>query len=258
MSLQVLIIGEVNRAEASALKEWMPETLRGAILTECKGIAAAIGHIERTQLHPDLIIVIQSHPDEYSRSEVDALGILVPLARWVVCCGAWCESEGRTRQLWPLAVRVPLRSAMSRIRDEWRLLCGEDVSPLPLSGSREEAFAADHPSLTKASGHVSVLVDSPDPEYAGYLCELLADAGHEVHHAQASCDQSPRVILFDLDPWGSARQNVADELQERHPFSQFIGLMSIPEVESIDDYPVIPKLGSQQQILDAILRAVAD
>lgn len=258
MSLQILIIGEVNRAEVAALMEWIPETLQGATLTEWTGIAEAIGYIERTQQQPDLIIVIQSHPDEYSRSEVDALGLLVPLARWVVCCGAWCESEGRTRQLWPLAVRVPLRSAMSRIRDEWRLLCGEDVSPLPLSGSREEAFAADHPSLEKASGQVTVLVDSPDREYARYLCELLAEAGHEVHRTAASSDWSPRVILFDLDPRGSARRKVADELQERHPFSQFIGLMSMPEVESIDDYPVIPKLGSQQQILDAIVQAVAD
>lgn len=258
MSLQVLIIGEVNRAEVSALNEWIPETLQGATLTECGGMAAAISQIQQTQLQPDLIIAIQSHPDEYSRSEVDALGLLVPLARWVVCCGAWCESEGRTRQLWPLAVRVPLRSAMSRIRDEWRLLCGEDVSPLPLSGSREEAFAADHPSLEKASGQVAVLVNSPDPEYARYLCELLAEAGHDVHRAEASSEWSPQVILFDLDPWGSVRRIVADELEERHPFSQFIGLMSMPEVESIDDYPVIPKLGSQQQILDAILQAVAD
>lgn len=258
MSLQILIIGEVNRAEVTALMEWIPETLRGATLTGLKGIEAAIGRIQRTQQLPDLIIVIQSHPDEYRRSEVDALGLLVPLARWIVCCGAWCESEGRTRQLWPLAVRVPLRSAMSRIRDEWRLLCGEDVRPLPLSGSREEAFAADHRSLAKASGQIAVLVDSPDLEYARYLCELLVEAGHEVHRADTNSEWSPQVILFDLDPWGPVRRNVADELQERHPFSQFVGLMSMPEVESIDDYPVIPKLGSQQQILDAIIQAVAD
>jgi hypothetical protein len=254
MSLQILIIGQTNRAEVQSLMEWIPATLHGARLTQHLGMEQAVCDITQTQQIADLIVVIQSHLDEYCQRDLDELGRLAPLARWVVCSGAWCESEGRTRNLWPLAVRVPLRSAPLRLLDEWRMLCGENVKPLPLSGSREEAFDADHGPLRKATVSISVLVDSPDAEYARYLRELLVESGHEV----AASDPSPQVILCDLDPWGPARQQSAEHLQLRYPHAQLVGLMSRPEVEVVDEYPVIPKLGSQQQILDAILQAVAD
>jgi hypothetical protein len=258
MSLQILIIGQTNRAEAQSLMEWIPATLHGAQFTQHLGMEQAIVELTQTQQIPDLIVVIQSHLDEYCQRGIDELGRLAPLARWVVCSGAWCESEGRTRQLWPLAVRVPLRSATLRLFDEWRMLCGENVKPLPLSGSREEAFEADHGPLLKATVSISVLVDSPDVEYSRYLSELLAASGHTVLARDASSDSSPQVILCDLDPWGQARRQSAEHLLERYPHAQLVGLMSRPEVEVVDEYPVIPKLGSQQQILDAVLQAIAD
>ncbi|MDB5345886.1 MAG: hypothetical protein JWP89_4263 [Schlesneria sp.] len=258
MSLQILIIGQTNRAEAQSLMEWIPATLEGARLTQHVGMELAVVELVRTQQIPDLIVVIQSHLDEYCQRDLDELGRLAPLARWVVCSGAWCESEGRTRHLWPLAVRVPLRSAPLRLLDEWRLLCGENVKPLPLSGSREEAFDADHSPLVKETVSISVLVDSPDAEYARYLCELLVESGHAVLASDASGNPSPQVILCDLDPWGPARRQRAEYLQARDPHAQLVGLMSRPEVEVVDEYPVIPKLGSQQQILDAVLQAIAD
>ncbi len=258
MSLQILIIGQTNRAEAQSLMEWIPATLHGAQFTQHLGMEQAIVELARTQQIPDLIVVIQSHLDEYCQRDIDELGRLAPLARWVVCSGAWCESEGRTRNLWPLAVRVPLRSAPLRLLDEWRMLSGENVKPLPLSGSREEAFDADHGPLHQVVSAIAVLVDSPDAEYARYLRELLVESGHAVIANGASGDPSPKVILCDLDPWGPARQQRAEHLQARYPHAQLVGLMSRPEVEVVDDYPVIPKLGSQQQILDAILQAIAD
>jgi hypothetical protein len=258
MSLQVLIIGDADRAEAAALMEWIPVGLLGATWTQSKEMHSAIKEIERTNQLPDLIVVIQSQPDEYCRAEIDSLGSLAPLARWVVCCGAWCESEGRTRQLWPLASRVPLRSAISRIQQEWRTLRGENVSMLPPSGSREEVFAADHSSCHVATSPVLVLVDSADVEYARYLRELLVDAGHEILEMSDGEDRVPQVLLCDLDPWEVVRQQRVHELQERYPFAQIVGLMSMPEAERTGDFPVVPKLGSQQLILDAIQLAVAD
>lgn len=255
MSLQILIIGQTNRAEAQSLMEWIPATLLGAHFTQHLGMEQAVVELVQTQQIPDLIVVIQSHLDEYCQRNIDELGRLAPLARWVVCSGAWCESEGRTRNLWPLAVRVPLRSAQQRLLDEWRTLCGENMRPLPLSGSREEAFEADHGPLHSATTAISVLVDSPDAEYCRYLRELLVESGHAV---VPTGDWPPQVILCDLDPWGPARQQCAEDLLERYPHAQLVGLMSRPEVEVVDEYPVIPKLGSQQQILDAVLQAIAD
>lgn len=258
MSLQILIIGQTNRAEAQSLMEWIPATLQDAQVTPHLDIEQAVIELARTQQIPDLIVVIQSHLDEYCQQDIDELGRLAPLARWVVCSGAWCESEGRTRNLWPPAVRVPLRSATLRLFDEWRMLCGKHMKSLPLSGSREETFDADHGPLISATVSISVLVDSPDAEYARYLRELLLENGHRVVTGNVTGDPSPQVILCDLDPWGAARQQSAEHLLERYPHAQLVGLMSRPEVEVVDEYPVIPKLGSQQQILDVVLQAIAD
>ncbi|HEY4262758.1 MAG TPA: hypothetical protein VGM98_21545 [Schlesneria sp.] len=258
MSLQILIIGQTNRDEAQSLIEWIPATLHGAQFTKHLGMERAVVELAQARQIPDLIVVIQSHLDEYCQRDIDELGRLAPLARWVVCSGSWCESEGRTRQLWPLAVRVPLRSATLRLFDEWRMLCGENVKQLPLSGSREEAFDADHGPLRQSMIAISVLVDSPDAEYTRYLRELLVESGHAVLADGASGVPSPQVILCDLDPWGPVRQQRVEHLQVQHPHAQVVGLMSRPEVEVIDEYPVIPKLGSQQQILDAVLQTLAD
>ncbi len=62
---------------------------------------------------------------------------LYPLARLVCCYGPWCASDGRTRDIWPLAVRVPVDAAAERIRRELEVLSGRR-QPLPLTASRDE------------------------------------------------------------------------------------------------------------------------
>ncbi|MEX0701805.1 MAG: hypothetical protein WD069_06885 [Planctomycetales bacterium] len=91
---------------------------------------------------PELVIALQSWPDEFPRSVVERAIGRFPLARWVCCYGAWCASDGRTRDIWPNAARVPVEAAPARIARELSVLRGE-LFPLPLTASRDEAFAFD-------------------------------------------------------------------------------------------------------------------
>lgn len=89
----------------------------------------------------DLYVVCQSWPDEYPESEVAGLLSLCAAARVVCVCGRWCDSEGRTRDRWPLAVRVPAGELAPRLAFELRVLSGAQP-PLALTASRGEIFAA--------------------------------------------------------------------------------------------------------------------
>lgn len=92
---------------------------------------------------PELVIVCQHLPDEFTTAEVHRLIGLFPLARLVCCYGPWCASDGRTRDLWPLAVRVPVELGPERIRRELEVLSGRR-RPLPLTASRDEIFLFDN------------------------------------------------------------------------------------------------------------------
>jgi hypothetical protein len=91
---------------------------------------------------PDLVVVCQHWPDEYTDGQVRRLIGFFPLARVSCCYGPWCASDGRSRDIWPLAVRVPVDSAAERIRRELDVVAGRR-RPLPLTASRDEVFLFD-------------------------------------------------------------------------------------------------------------------
>lgn len=171
--------------------------------------------------YPDLIIVLQSWSDQYSRQDVSELMTFAPLARIVVCYGAWCESDGRNHAIWPQSVRVPLWAAKSRIEREWALIGhAGDVSAIPLSASREEVFAADHPAITIELERFDFMVDSPDSTYAQSVAEIMIAAGHR------NAKTLPNVVLFDVDPWGAMRIAALQIVREQFPTAVVVGLSS--------------------------------
>jgi hypothetical protein len=91
---------------------------------------------------PDLVVVCQHWPDEYTDRDVRRLIGLFPLARVSCCYGPWCASDGRSRDIWPLSLRVPVELAPERIRRELDVLAGRR-RPLPLTASRDEVFLFD-------------------------------------------------------------------------------------------------------------------
>lgn len=131
---------------------------------------------------PDVVVVWQAVPDEFPRSAVEKLIGRLPLARWIVVFGPWCESIGRTEQLWPVAWIVPLRHAVTRIETELAR-AASGVAPAPATMSRDETFAAycsqsDDPMTSKPSRTACLTTD--DHEYGLFLHEALLLLGIEV------------------------------------------------------------------------------
>ncbi len=266
MPLNLLIVGQTQRAEAKPLVEWLAAALGTAVQQFFPDMTLALEAVSLTNTIPDLIVIVQSQPDEFAPTEIASLFAFAPLARVVVAYGAWCESDGRTRQTWPLAARVSLPNAPARIEREWRLLnATPGIESLPLSSSREEVFAADHPvfdqtMFDQTTSPKTVLVISPDPAYRRFLSELLMAAGHTVDAGHRSeTGSATTAILFDADPWENSGPAHVRSLRQQHPSSNIIALMSAShpqhaaEMIAAGASCIQVKLGDQAAIITAIL-----
>ena len=145
---------------------------------------------------PDLVIVLQDTPDQFPPEDIRQLLSTCPLARLVVCYGPWCRGDGRNRDNWPLAVRVPHTAATSRLDTECRVLSGRDTG-LPWTAARTEIAASQyrarqHPNNTVFRFHIV----SPDMAWSRTLTDQLACLGGlwvALPHAD--------LLLLDIDPW---------------------------------------------------------
>lgn len=138
----ILLIGQSSSAEMQPVADALGRLAPAVEIRSVESIAAAAEQFASGVWHPELVIVCQHWPDEFAPAEVDRLFRTFPLARFICCYGPWCASDGRTRAIWPLAVRVPVAEAADRIRRELAVVRGERP-PLPLTASRDEIFVFD-------------------------------------------------------------------------------------------------------------------
>lgn len=250
----VAVIGRVQRREVAPVMDWLTARSVRCVIHHFATIPKFCAAEILANWHPDLVVILESHPDEFSRSDLDQLSQRAPLARWVVCAGAWCESAARTRELWPLAVRTPLHAAKQRLDYEWTLVSEGTAAAVPPSASREECFLRDYPPLTRASVSVPVGIETADSAYRAYLVDLLLDAGHTVVDPGIA-----RLVIRDLDPWPTvrARMNAGNESTSRVPE---LGLMEWPDPEHVSEaleagiVAVVAKLTDQRELLDTLVR----
>jgi hypothetical protein len=139
----LLVIGRAFSPEMASVERRVEELARDAAdVRIVANVAEALARSTADGWHADLVVVCQHWPDEYTAAEVRAVLRAFPLARLVCCYGSWCRSDGRTRDVWPLAVRVPAEWAARRIDLELEVLAG-DRWPLPLTASRDEIVLFD-------------------------------------------------------------------------------------------------------------------
>ena len=151
---------------------------------------------------PELIVVLQETPDQFSSDSIQQLLCTWPLARLVVCHGPWCHGDGRNRSDWPHSVRVPHTTAPTRLASERRLLLNSGEG-LPWTAGRDEMAAAEFASAAIPSTDAfAFCVVSPDLAWAGTLTDqLVALGGQSVPWADSTPVSGIDLLLFDADPW---------------------------------------------------------
>ena len=239
----IAIVGDSSRAEMKTIALWVSSRVDSdASIVQAKSIELLKDSLS-DNVFPDLIVIFQGWSGEYSARDVSELLTFAPLARIVLCYGAWCESDGRNYSPWPSSVRVPVWSAISRIEREWSLIRHSKGSLLPVSASREEVFAADHPLVKVFFEPQQFLVISPDASFARFVLERMQADGHFV---VSTC---PTVVLFDADPWSGERADALNELKAKFPMADVCVLVSQSEPKQWAEFAnmgvakVIHKLG---------------
>ena len=256
-STHILLLGNASTPEMRSVAASLEQLAAGATLHAKTNIADAAEPAHGQESEPDLVVVCQNWPDEFPAGMVQQLLARYPLARWICCYGAWCESDGRNRDIWPTAVRVPACRAATRIAHELTVLCGE-TSPLPLTASRDEVFAyetCETPSHIRAGQHAVAL--SPDREFQRYLEAFAIEAGFTLRN-ETEADIKVTVVLFDADPWCDVVKARLVDCRASHPHATIIGLMNLPHPENIQAVQssgadaVVAKLATQNTLRDAI------
>jgi hypothetical protein len=222
-NLTVLLIGDPQSGQFEPIVQLVRQTVGDravrtvADMSQLRQVVTAAGGSE-----PAVIVVLQAWPDQYSVADVNQLISQFPLARLVCCYGPWCDSDGRNRSIWPLAVRVPIASFAARFKRELKLLAA-----LPLTASRTEIFEFDFDcQSTRFPTVTTALVLSPDRRWREMVGAGLVMCGancvYDIEAARAD------VILFDADPWTARRASEMSTLREAHRAALLIACTGFP------------------------------
>jgi DNA-binding NarL/FixJ family response regulator len=146
VDFHVLLIGDTERSEFRAARASLAALARVSIFADTDKAAATL---DDEQLAPQLIVLAQSYPGQFSAAAVDRLRHRAPLARVIVLLGSCCEGEMRSGRPLPGAVRVYWHQWPARCRQELRRLIDGQSSgwALPATATEEERSlaAASHP-----------------------------------------------------------------------------------------------------------------
>lgn len=220
--------------------------------------ARSLVELDRS-LAPDGILVLQQWPDEFARDQILGLIDTYPVARLWVCYGPWCDSDGRTRDLWPHVVRVPLATAACRLIRELESL-RQGAWHLPLTADRTEAYQPVAPPFASTLAKpLAIAILSPDPVLTEHLADVLKADGHR---PLTACTDSPDLLVWDADPWNASSRLQLERLLAAHPEVPCVALCGFPRPDetqalySAGVVAVIPKLADNATLLARLEQAV--
>jgi hypothetical protein len=237
---RVLILGSLTADISAAC------ATAGVESTHAASLDAALA---TTDSPPDLVVVMQDWPDQWSEAEIGGLLRAFPLARLVCSYGPWCDSDGRNRDLWPPGARVPRELTAARLARELQSLETGSSAVLPLTAGRDEVFEYDCGVCDPIAG-VRIAIHSPDRAYR----EMLESAVQKWGSSIVAGDANPAVILWDADPWDAQRQEQLASLVAEHPQSQILALVgflrddAVTEILATGARAVVPKLAPLSQL----------
>jgi len=110
----VLLIGDANRREFRAALSSLRRGGLPIVVPDVEAAAAKLGQ----GLAPELVVLAQAFPGQFSQAEVDRLRRLAPLARILGLLGSWCEGEPRTGRVWPGVARIYWHQWLPRADEE--------------------------------------------------------------------------------------------------------------------------------------------
>ncbi len=235
--LSILLVGSTERRE---FRQSQRSLERQGRVVAAADVEAAVDLLADGQLAPDVIVVAQAFPGQFSGEAVDRLRALAPLARVVGLMGSWCEGEVRTGRPWPAAVRVywhqwPARCAQELSRLGEGLCC---TWGLPATASEEERFLsmADEPIRPAGAGRL-IAIHTPWFDMQDWLSAACRRRGYStvwVRSDRASRVAGVRAGIFDATECRHEEAALLARLAAAIRPSPVLALLDFPRVEDYD------------------------
>ena len=273
MTPQVLVLGDAGSREMLPVLAAVRRQVPADRLRSAADLPAVRRLLDHAAWFPDLVVVCQNWPDEFSALDVQHLMALLPLARIVCCCGDWCDSDGRTRSIWPPAVRIPATVAAMRLGRElaWFSSPGTASGPhpyLPLTASRREIFEVDYEWNLRPAGSsvpagrvpadaTSVAVISPDVAWRSMIESVLKGQGYRClatpslqlparfesrlsgsaapNNRTAVEAEVPGRVMWDADPWSREQADRLRTFRRQHPSTECVVFLGFPRADTVDE-----------------------
>ena len=135
--LSVLLIGTRQHPEFRETIDWLARQTRLAFAADVDEAAARLLDAD---IAPNILILAQKWPGQFSTGDIDGLQRLAPLARLAAILGSWCEGEGRSRRPTPGVIRGYWHHWLPRCAKELERFVDEACPSwgLPLTASEDE------------------------------------------------------------------------------------------------------------------------
>jgi len=231
----VLLIGDATRPEFRAA---------AAILDQYAGVRIypdvpqALAWLDEDGVGPDLMVLAQARPGEFSHAAVDRLRRRAPLVPIVALLGTWCEGEMRSGQPWPGVARVYWHQWAARCPRELSHLADGRRSPwtLPATASDEERLLLE-PVPDPSPPHGLVVLAVRHQAMYQWLSDALrsrGDATVRFDPRHADTVQGAAGVIFDgMD----GRPEELDEIRDlagRFRPAPLVVLLDFPRAADLD------------------------
>lgn len=233
--ISVLLVGQVERSEFFETRQALAGAAR---LSQSLDPEAAAGLLTHDRVAPEVIVLAQAYPGEFSSASVDRLRELAPLARIVALLGVWCEGETRSGRPWPGAVRVYWHQGRSRsVQVLDRISRGQTSSwTLPATATEEERLLATSAApLPRGQGLVAIYTrQSAMADWLSATCRLggystVRLAGPRWPHVEGAA-----AGIFDATDLGPPEAAELARMAHQLGRPPIVALLDFPRVEDRD------------------------
>ncbi len=233
--ITILLIGNTKRREFHQARSGL---VRSGRVTVADDLGQALGAIATGGVVPDLLVLAQAYPGEFTDAQVDRLRRAAPLARLLALVGSWCEGETRTGRPWPGAIRLYWHQWGPRCEQELASLVAGRASTwsLPVTASEEERFLvlAEEPIVPcQATG----LIVTGQYDMQDWLARACRRWGYSVRwrcRADDEQGQPPDFIIYDAAADARQEASLLGDVSGRWPRTPIVVLCDFPRTTDRD------------------------
>lgn len=178
---------------------------------------------------PEIVILVQRLPGQYSPEEINLLRRSLPLTRIVVVVGNWCEGETRTGRPHAGVPRIYWHDTTDLLRTVRRII------QLPPTASNVEFVLACRREPA-ATSNLLILIAAAQLEDYQPLAECLASCGYRTvwNKPGAPLEATGASLLVWNHPWQDRQFRQFQQVYRRLGPLPCVVLLDFPRIEDVE------------------------